>query len=89
MQFFKDSSETELSVLAALMMAYSDNTTSLWNQSLAGGGAAVNALLEQYGLKDTRVNLPHAGTRGEPESVRLGADHPARNEPAAAEDPEG
>lgn len=56
MQFFKDSSETEVSVLAALMMAYSDNTTSLWNQSLAGGGGAVNALLEQYGLKDTRVN---------------------------------
>ncbi|MBC9913004.1 serine hydrolase [Chitinophaga varians] len=56
MQFFKDSSETEVSVLAALMMAYSDNTTSLWNQQLAGGGAAVNALMEKYGLKDTRVN---------------------------------
>lgn len=56
MQFFKDSSETEVSILAALMMAYSDNTTSLWNQQLAGGGAAVNVLLEKYGLKDTRVN---------------------------------
>jgi beta-lactamase class A len=56
MQFFKDSSATEVSILAALMMAYSDNTTSLWNQALAGGGAEVNKLLEQYGLKDTRVN---------------------------------
>ncbi|WP_212003289.1 serine hydrolase [Chitinophaga sp. HK235] len=56
MQFFKDSAVTEVSVLAALMMAYSDNTTSLWNQQLAGGGASVNQLLEQYGLKDTRVN---------------------------------
>jgi beta-lactamase class A len=56
MQFFKDSSATELSVLAALMMAYSDNTTSLWNQALAGGGAQINLLMEQYGLKDTRVN---------------------------------
>jgi beta-lactamase class A len=56
MQFFKDSSATEVSVLAALMMAYSDNTTSLWNQQLAGGGEEVNKLMEQYGLKDTRVN---------------------------------
>lgn len=56
MQFFKDSSATEVSVLAALMMAYSDNTTSLWNQRLAGGGEQVNVLMEQYGLKDTRVN---------------------------------
>lgn len=56
MQFFKDSSETDISVLAALMMAYSDNTTSLWNQSLAGGGAQINKLMEQYGLEHTRVN---------------------------------
>ncbi|MGX5817354.1 serine hydrolase [Chitinophaga lutea] len=56
MQFFKDSSKTEVSILAALMMAYSDNTTSLWNQALAGGGERVNQLMEQYGLKDTRVN---------------------------------
>lgn len=61
MQFFKDSAATEVSVLAALMMAYSDNTTSLWNQALAGGGAEVNRLLEQYGLKDTRVNSRTAG----------------------------
>ncbi len=56
MQFFKDSSATEVSILAALMMAYSDNTSSLWNQDLAGGGEQINRLLEQYGLKDTRVN---------------------------------
>ncbi len=56
MQFFKDSSATELSVLANLMMTYSDNTASLWNQELAGGGARINELLQQYGLKDTRVN---------------------------------
>ncbi len=61
MQFFKDSAATEVSVLAALMMAYSDNTTSLWNQQLAGGGEAINRLLEQYGFKDTRVNSRTAG----------------------------
>jgi beta-lactamase class A len=56
MQFFKDSTETDLSVLAALMMTYSDNTTSLWSQSLAGGGKAINELMELNGLKYTRVN---------------------------------
>ena len=56
MQFFKDSTETDLSVLVALMMAYSDNTTSLWNQALAGGGQRINELMAQYGLNNTRVN---------------------------------
>ncbi|MBW8684813.1 serine hydrolase [Chitinophaga rhizophila] len=56
MQFFKDSTVTELSVLVALMMSYSDNTTSLWNQALAGGGQRINELMQQYGLQVTRVN---------------------------------
>ncbi|GEP94967.1 serine hydrolase [Chitinophaga cymbidii] len=56
MQFFKDSAQTELSVLLHLMMSYSDNTTSLWNQALAGGGEQINRLMEQYGLQHTRVN---------------------------------
>lgn len=56
MQYFKDSSTTELSVLAHLMMSYSDNTTSLWNQQLAGGGEQINRLMEKYGLQHTRVN---------------------------------
>lgn len=56
MQFFKDSAETEVSVLAFLMMSFSDNTTSLWNQQLAGGGEQINKLMEQYDLIHTRVN---------------------------------
>src|SRR5690606_17392260 len=56
MQFFQDSSKTELSVLAALMIAYSDNTTSLWSQALAGGGARINEIMENYGFTHTRVN---------------------------------
>lgn len=56
MQFFKDSTKTDLSVLAALMISYSDNTTALWNQSLAGGGATINKLLENLGFIHTRVN---------------------------------
>jgi len=56
MQFFRDSTATEVSILAALMMSYSDNTSSLWNQQLAGGGEQINLLMEQYGLQQTRVN---------------------------------
>ncbi|SFW88771.1 serine hydrolase [Chitinophaga sancti] len=61
MQYFKDSAETELSVLLALMMSYSDNTASLWNQALAGGGERINQLMEQYGMQVTRVNSRTAG----------------------------
>jgi len=56
MQYFKDSSQTELSVLAALMIGYSDNTTSLWNQALAGGGETINKIMDSLGFIQTRVN---------------------------------
>jgi beta-lactamase class A len=56
MQYFKDSTETELSVLMSLMITYSDNTTSLWCQALAGGGERINQIMESLGLEHTRVN---------------------------------
>jgi len=56
MQFFKDSTETDLSTLLSLMITYSDNTTSLWCQALAGGGKRINELMADLGLKHTRVN---------------------------------
>ncbi len=56
MQFFKDSTKTDLRTLAALMITYSDNTTSLWLQELAGGGGEINQLMEKMGLEHTRVN---------------------------------
>ena len=56
MQFFKDSSKTDLGTAAALMVGYSDNTASLWLQSLVGGSDTVNYLMEHIGLHDTRDN---------------------------------
>lgn len=56
MQYFKDSIATEMSILAALMITYSDNTTSLWSQALAGGGERINEVMESLGLLYTRVN---------------------------------
>lgn len=61
MQFFKDSTHTDLRTALALMIAYSDNTTALWSQELAGGGAEINAFMESLGLVHTRVNSRTAG----------------------------
>jgi beta-lactamase class A len=56
MQFYKDSTGTDIRTLAALMITYSDNVTSLWSQELAGGGEGINTLMESLGLEHTRVN---------------------------------
>lgn len=56
MQFYKDSTVTDLRTLASLMITVSDNTTALWCQELAGGGSAVNETMAELGLVHTRVN---------------------------------
>ncbi len=56
MQFFKDSTKTDIGTAAALMIDYSDNTTSLWLQSLIGGSDKVNNVMANIGLHDTRDN---------------------------------
>ncbi len=56
MQFYKDSAQTDLSTMISLMLTYSDNVTSLWNQELAGGGAEINKVMDQLGLVNTKVN---------------------------------
>lgn len=56
MQFFKDSTVTDVRTLASLMISYSDNVTSIWCQELAGGGAEINPLMEKLGMEHTRVN---------------------------------
>ncbi|MBA6152199.1 serine hydrolase [Gelidibacter maritimus] len=56
MQFYKDSTVTDLRTLASLMITISDNTTSLWCQELVGGGLAINETMADLGLAHTRVN---------------------------------
>ena len=53
---FRDSTKIELAELITLMATLSDNTASLWLQGLAGGGATINAWLENNGFHLTRVN---------------------------------
>lgn len=53
---FKSGEKIWLAKVLMLMITTSDNTASLWCQSLAGTGVAINNLMEQYGLQHTRVN---------------------------------
>jgi beta-lactamase class A len=53
---FRDSSGVALSRVLMLMITMSDNTAALWNQSLAGTGASINAWLAGHGFDSTRVN---------------------------------
>tara|TARA_R110002020_G_scaffold455041_1_gene671046 strand:- start:337 stop:1272 length:936 start_codon:yes stop_codon:yes gene_type:complete len=76
MQFFKDSTQTDLSILLALMLSYSDNTTSLWNQALAGGGIQINQVLESLGYEYTKVNSRTPGRESNWEKYGWGQTTP-------------
>lgn len=53
---FKHGEKIELSKVMMLMLTLSDNTASLWLQSLAGGGTRINEIMDSAGLVHTRVN---------------------------------
>lgn len=53
---FKNDEKISLKKIMMLMLTTSDNTASLWLQSLAGKGARINELLDSLGLVYTRVN---------------------------------
>ena len=53
---FKSGEKIELTKVLMLMITTSDNTASLWCQSLAGTGIAINGWLENNGFVVTRVN---------------------------------
>jgi beta-lactamase class A len=53
---FKNNEKIELSKVLMLMLTTSDNTASLWLQSIAGSGTRINELMDSLGLPNTRVN---------------------------------
>lgn len=53
---FKNNEKILLKKLIMLMLTTSDNTASLWLQSLAGKGVRINEILDSLGFKYTRVN---------------------------------
>ena len=58
---FKTGEKIILKKVLMLMLTTSDNTASLWLQSLAGTGTRINELLDSIGLKNTRVNSRTVG----------------------------
>lgn len=53
---FKQGEKIALAKVMMLMITTSDNTASLWCQSLAGTGTEINEVLAKAGLQSTRVN---------------------------------
>jgi beta-lactamase class A len=53
---FKNDEKILLKKLMMLMLTTSDNTASLWLQSLAGKGTRINEILDSLGTKNTRIN---------------------------------
>jgi beta-lactamase class A len=50
MQFFKDSTPTDLQTAVSLMITHSDNSAAVWCEKMAGGGVAINAWLSAAGF---------------------------------------
>ena len=53
---FKNDEKILLKKVVMLMLTTSDNTASLWLQSIAGKGTRINEILDSIGMKSTRVN---------------------------------
>lgn len=53
---FKNDEKILLKKVIMLMLTASDNTASLWLQSLAGKGSRINEILDSFGLVYTRIN---------------------------------
>lgn len=53
---FKSGETIAMKKILMLMLTTSDNTASLWLQSIAGTGTRINSILDSLGFKDTRVN---------------------------------
>lgn len=74
---FKDGEKIALKKIIMLMMTTSDNTASLWLQSLAGGGQRINQLLNEQGLLSTYVNSRTPGREANRTQYGWGQTTPA------------
>lgn len=58
---YKNNEKVELSKVLMLMLTTSDNTASLWLQSLAGTGTRINQIMDSLDFKKTKVNSRTTG----------------------------
>lgn len=74
---FKSGEKILLKKVVMLMLTTSDNTASLWLQSLAGKGTRINEILDSLGLKSTRVNSRTPGRENSRTQYGWGQTTPA------------
>ncbi|MBL7722973.1 MAG: serine hydrolase [Chitinophagaceae bacterium] len=74
---FKNDEKIALKKVIMLMLTISDNTASLWLQSLAGTGTRINEILDNLGLKNTRVNSRTPGRENNRTQYGWGQTTPA------------
>jgi len=72
----KNNEKVELSKVIMLMLTTSDNTASLWLQSLAGTGTRINKILDSIGYTATRVNSRTPGREANREQFGWGQTSP-------------
>ena len=72
----KHNEKVELSKVIMLMLTTSDNTASLWLQSLAGTGTRINQILDSIGYTATRVNSRTPGREANREKFGWGQTSP-------------
>ena len=74
---FKNDEKILLKKVMMLMLTTSDNTASLWLQSLAGTGTRVNEILDSLGFKYTRINSRTPGRESNRSMYGWGQTTPA------------
>jgi beta-lactamase class A len=74
---FKSGEKILLKKVIMLMLTTSDNTASLWLQSLVGKGTRINEILDSIGLKSTRVNSRTPGRENNRTQYGWGQTTPA------------
>ena len=76
---FKNDEKILLKKVMMLMLTTSDNTASLWLQSLAGKGTRVNEILDSLGFTYTRINSRTPGRENDRSYLWLGPNNTLRN----------
>jgi beta-lactamase class A len=74
---FKSGEKILLKKVMMLMLTTSDNTASLWLQSLAGKGTRINEILDSLGLKSTKINSRTPGRENNRTQFGWGQTTPA------------
>lgn len=74
---FKSGEKILLKKVMMLMLTTSDNTASLWLQSLGGKGTGINGILDSLGFKSTRVNSRTPGRENNRTQYGWGQTTPA------------